>query len=103
MNTEAIQDPSYAMLYLHAVIAFFGAIVHASSAHRAGKSKGFLDFFLLTLMSSFSGVIFSLVAFQVFDNAYLTLAIAGSGGFLGVEGLTVLAVKLRDALSSTIK
>lgn len=83
----------------HGMIAFFGAVVHASQAHRRGQSKGLLDFVLLTLMSSFSGVIFALVGFQFFDNPYMTLAIAGSGGFLGVEGLTILATKLRDTVS----
>lgn len=88
---------------LHGSIAVFGAIVHASNAHRTGQSKGLLDFLLLTLMSSFSGVIFALAAVQAFDNQYITLAIAGSGGFLGVEGLTILAGKLRDTLSNVLK
>lgn len=91
------------MVAVHAVIALFGALVHASNAHRTGQSKGLLDFLLLTIMSSFSGVIFALIAFQFFDNPYMTLAIAGGGGFLGVEGLTVVAVKLRDVLSGMIK
>jgi len=91
------------MVAVHATVALFGAIVHASNAHRNGTSKGLLDFALLTVMSSFSGVIFALIAFQFFDNPYMTLAIAGSGGFLGVEGLTIIATKLRDVLSGMIK
>lgn len=91
------------MVALHGGIALFGAIVHALNAHRAGQSKGLLDFILLSIMSSFSGVIFALVAFQFFDNPYITLAMAGSGGFLGVEGLTVLASKLRDMLANVLK
>lgn len=84
----------------HGILAFFGAMVHAISAHRSGKSKGIMDFFLLTVMSSFSGVIFALIALQFFNNEYLSLAAAGSGGFLGVEGLSVLASKIRDQLAS---
>lgn len=87
----------------HGAIAFFGAITHAIRAHRDGSSKGILDFFLLTVMSSFAGVIFALVALHTFENEYITLAAAGSGGFLGVEGLTYLAAKIRDSISNAIK
>lgn len=82
----------------HGIIALFGAMAHAINAHRKGTSKGILDFLLLTVMSSFSGVIFALLALQFFHNEYLTLAAAGSGGFLGVEGLTFVSFKMRAIL-----
>ena len=73
----------------HGILAFFGAVVHASKAHRDGKSKNFLDFMLLTLMSSFSGVMFALLGFEMFGHdSYYSLAMAGTGGFVGVEGMT---------------
>lgn len=87
---------------IHGFMAMFGAIAHALRAHREGSSKGITDFIILTLMSSFSGVIFYLVSVQFFHNDYMTLAMAGAGGFLGVEGLTFLANKLRDSLISTL-
>lgn len=87
----------------HGLLACFGAVAAALRAHRMGTSKGFLDFVVLTIMSSFSGVIFALIALQVFHSEYMTLAAAGAGGFLGVEGLTVLAVKIRDSLANIIK
>ena len=81
----------------HGILAVFGAIVHTSKAHREGKSKNLLDFILLTLMSSFSGVIFALVGFQTFgSDSYLTLAMAGTGGFVGVEGMTFITTYLMD-------
>lgn len=83
----------------HGFLAVFGALAHAINVHRNGGSKGFTDFLLLAVMSSFSGIIFALVALQFLQNEYLTLAAAGSGGFLGVEGLTVLAEKIRDTLA----
>lgn len=83
----------------HGFLALFGALAHAINMHRNGQSKGFMDFVLLAVMSSFSGVIFALLALQFFNNEYITLAAAGSGGFLGVEGLTVLATKMRDTLA----
>ena len=88
-----------ATILKHGVLAVFGAIAHAINVHRSGGSKGIMDFILLAIMSSFSGVIFALVALQFFSNEYITLAAAGSGGFLGVEGLTVLAGKIRDTLA----
>lgn len=87
---------------IHGLMAVFGAIAHALRAHRDGRSKGVVDFVILTMMSSFSGVLFYLVSAQLFNNDYMTLAMAGAGGFLGVEGLTFLAGKLRDSLLSTL-
>lgn len=105
--SEPIHDPVAALTYMtifkHGLIALFGASAHAINTHRNGQSKGAMDFLLLTIMSSFSGVIFALIALQVFNNEYLSLAAAGSGGFLGVEGLTVLAIKIRDSLANLIK
>jgi hypothetical protein len=80
----------------HGGFALFGAIVHASQAHRTGKSKTLADFAILVVMSSFSGVMFSLVAIYYFpQDTYLTMAMAGTGGFLGVEGMSILVDKLR--------
>lgn len=83
----------------HGILAVFGALAHAINVHRSGGSKGVVDFCLLTIMSSFSGIIFALIALQFLHNEYLTLAAAGSGGYLGVEGLSVLASKIRDTLA----
>lgn len=98
METNITVDRQFALFAAHGAIALLGAVVHALAAHRAGKSKGFLDFLILTTMSSFSGVIFALVAFQFFDNPYMTLALTGAGGFLGVEGLAFISAQLREAL-----
>lgn len=76
----------------HGGIAIFGALVHALDSHRKGKSKTILDFFVLMVMSSFSGVMFALVALSLFpDQVYATTAMAGTGGYLGVEGMAVLS------------
>jgi len=81
----------------HGLLAFFGAIVHASKAHREGKSKNFMDFLLLTIMSSFSGVMFALLGFEMFGyESYLSLAMAGTGGYVGVEGMTFIVTYLKD-------
>lgn len=81
----------------HGILAVFGAVVHASKSHRDGKSKTFIDFLTLTVMSSFSGVMFALIGFEVFGyESYLSLAMAGTGGFVGVEGMTFIITYLTD-------
>lgn len=80
---------SSSIVAAHGVLAFFGALTHAASAHRTGQSKTFLDFSILVLMSSFSGVMFSLIGLHLFgDQIYISMAMAGTGGFIGVEGMT---------------
>ena len=89
-----------AQIFTHGAIAFFGAITHALSAHRKGQSKTFADFISLTLMSSFSGVMFSLVGLHLFaGDTYATLAMAGTGGFLGVEGMGWLVEKVKKMIA----
>ena len=81
----------------HGLLAIFGAVVHASKAHRENKSKSILDFILLVIMSSFSGVMFALLGFEMFGyDSYLSLAMAGTGGFVGVEGMTFVISYLID-------
>lgn len=87
----------------HGVVAFFGAIVHALSAHRKGNSKSFIDFISLTVISSFSGVMFAFVGLHFFqDGSYLTLAFAGSGGFLGVEGMSLVVKFVKNSIEANI-
>lgn len=84
-------------LIAHGMIALFGAFVHASRVYRNGGTKNLLDFIVLTIMSSFSGVMFSLIGLHYFgESSYLTLALAGTGGFLGVEGMTFVVEYIRD-------
>lgn len=83
----------------HAVLALFGAMVHASKAYRAGETKSLLDFAALTLMSSFSGVMFAIMGLYLFgESSYLTMAMAGTGGFLGVEGMTIIIERMRSII-----
>ncbi len=83
-------DEANSPVAMHAIMAIFGALTHALSAHRAGKTKSPLDFITLTIMSSFTGVIFLLIATAYIPNeTYLIGAIAGTGGWLGIEGMSM--------------
>lgn len=93
-----------AALTKHGIVAVFGAVVHSLNAYRNGGSKSFIDMLMLTIISSFSGVMFAFVAFHVFgEESYLTLAIAGSGGFLGVEGMSMLTRALKKSILANIQ
>lgn len=100
--TEPVTTITIATICKHGCVALFGAIVHAVNAHRGGESKGFFDFVLLTIVSSFSGMIFAFVALYLFENPYITLAMTGAGGYLGTEGITWLSKQLMDMLSERL-
>lgn len=85
------------VILMHGMIAIFGALVHALDANRKGHTKSPLDFLALTVMSSFTGAIFALLALYFLpDQEYLTTAIAGTGGYLGIEGMTYVLAFLQS-------
>lgn len=82
---------SASIILQHTLVAIFGGIAHAINKHRNGMSKTFMDFFLLTILSSFFGVMFGFIAIHFFPSSeYLTLSIAGTGGWLGIEATGIL-------------
>ena len=88
----------------HGVLAIFGALVHAAKSYRDGTTRSIIDFIALTFMSSFSGVMFSLVGLELFgQSSYITLAMAGTGGFIGVEGMTFIIAYLTKRFGINIK
>lgn len=75
----------------HTVVALFGGVAHAINKHRNGQSKTMVDFILLAVLSSFFGVLAGFIAIHFFPTSeYLTLSIAGTGGWLGVEMTPIL-------------
>ncbi len=75
----------------HGALAVFGALVHATQAFRNGKTRSVIDWLALFFISSFSGVMFLLLGLQWFGpESYLTGALAGTGGYIGVEGMSIV-------------
>lgn len=100
LNNNMHEPLSSSVVMTHGIIAIFGAVVHAAQSHRNGHSKTFLDFIVLTLMSSFSGAMFALIGLQFFsEQVYFTMAMAGTGGYLGVEGMTIIVNMVKDTIS----
>lgn len=90
---------SVSVLAKHGTIAFFGGLAHAINKHRTGESKGWLDLLALTAMSSFFGLLFGFIALYLFkNNEYITLAMAGTGGWLGIEGVGMLLALIKKLL-----
>ena len=82
---------SISVLVKHGSVALVGGFAHAINKHRRGESKGFVDLIALSLMSSFFGLLFGFIALYLFNNnEYITLAMAGTGGWLGIEGISLL-------------
>ena len=85
----------------HAGVALFGAFVHAIEANRKGNSKTVADFMALVVMSSFSGFMFALLALQYFPGEqHLITAIAGTGGYVGIEGLGFIIAFIKKKYGS---
>lgn len=92
-------EPTISVTYIaqHATVAFFGGIAHAINKHRNGESKTFMDFVLLTILSSFFGVLFGFIAIHFYpESEYLTMAVAGTGGWLGIESTAILVEFLKN-------
>lgn len=64
-----------------------------------GKKK-LWDVFTGVIISGFSGTMFAVASMALFgdEHFYLTMVMAGSGGFLGVEGINWLAEKVKRKL-----
>ncbi len=94
-----IEPISSSQVIAHGSLAIFWAIVHALNAHRQGKTKSFLDFIVLVIMSSFTWVMFTLLALHLFPMAtYLLFAMSGAGWYLGVEWMSMVVWYLKNRI-----
>lgn len=94
-----MEQLSLSLIAKHAIVAVFGGVAHAINKQRNGQTKGVMDFILLVVLSSFFGVIFGLLAVNFYpSNEYLTLAVAGAGGWLGIESTGILIDTIRKIL-----
>ena len=81
----------------HGMIAIAAGVAHAlSEGRRVGtRTEQCLEFIASVLIASFSGVIFGLIALEMFgQGSYLSLAITGAGGFIGSKGLKMISETL---------
>jgi len=80
----------------HWTLAVFWAFVHALNAHRTWKSKTFIDFLSLTIMSSFTWVMFTLLGLHLFPSApYIVYAMSWTGWYLWIEWMSILVGYLK--------
>lgn len=94
-----IEPISSTQVIAHGSLAMFWAIVHALNAHRQWRSKTFLDFIILIIMSSFTWVMFTLIALHLFPTAtYLLFAMSGSGWYLWIEWMGLVVGYLKNRI-----
>ena len=99
MRSNMSEPITTSIVAKHGSLALFGALVHALMAHRTGQSKTLMDLLVLMLVSSFTGVMFALLALHLFaDDEYITLMCAGTGGYVGVEGMSIIVNRLKKFL-----
>lgn len=95
----------YYMLIVPGII-FFGSIVHATSQLKIARDKkkefNKIDFFILTIIASFAGLVFGLVALLFFDNQITVILFSAIGSFLGMAGLNKISSILLDFLTSRV-
>lgn len=95
----SIEGISLGLLIKHGSLALFWAIVHALSDHRSWKSKSFLDFIILIIMSSFTWVMFTLLALHTIpDSPYLIYAMSWTWWYLWIEWMSVLVGYLKNKI-----
>lgn len=72
-------------------MALFGALANTIHAKREGRTRTKVEFLLNWIMSSFFGVVIGFVGLSIFkENIYALMAMAGTGGWLGIETTELL-------------
>lgn len=95
--SEPVSTISLSYVLQHTIIAIFGGFAHAINKYRNGQSKTPMDFFLLTILSSFFGVLFGFISIHLYPTSeYLTMAIAGTGGWMGIESIGMLMTFIKS-------
>lgn len=96
----ASEPISTSALATHWVFAIFWALVHALSAHRTWKSKTIVDFISLTIMSSFTWIMFTLIWLYLFPSEpYIVYAMSGTGGYLWIEWMSIVVEYFKNKIN----
>lgn len=90
----------YYKYILYFVTALFGGVAHALMIQRKGGLKGFWDGVGLATISGFAATMWLMLALNFFPEKIFLVAFAsGFGGYMSVEGLAILASKLKEVIS----
>jgi len=94
------------MLVIFGVI-LFGAIVHATSQMKIARDANTeftrVDFLILTIIASFAGLVFGLLATLFFESEVVVILFSAIGAFLGMAGLNKISSILLQVLTSRIE
>lgn len=97
------RDPDSYKYLMAALLALFGAIVHATNQLRVARANDepftFVDWIILFPTALFAGVVFGLMAQLTTDNAIHLMLAVSTGAFLGLAGLNKVADRVLAALT----
>lgn len=83
-------------------VVVFGAIVHATAQLKISREKKAtfdrVDFLILFVIASFSGMVFGLTSMLFFTNEIIVILFSAVGAFLGIAGLNRVSATLLDLL-----
>lgn len=97
---EPVSSTMIAKYIFYAFSAVFGGIVHALIVQRNGGIKNKYDLLAVSIVSGFAGMMWMLLALQFYPNSHFVIAFAsGFGGYLSVEGLAMIATRLKEFIS----
>lgn len=97
---EPISSTAVAKYIFYILSAIFGGIVHALVVQRNGGIKNKYDLLAVSIISGFAGTMWMLLALQFYPGSHFVIAFAsGFGGYLSVEGLAMIATRLREFIS----
>ena len=89
------------------LIGAFGALVHATSRLKIARDNGeaftFLDFFILSFLAGFSGLMFGLLAQVFFEDQNLINVATGLGAFLGIACVNILSGVFKEFFTEYLK
>jgi hypothetical protein len=94
--------PEHVQILITMGVIIFGAIVHATAqlkiARETNSEFEFMDFAILTVIASFSGLVFGLFSTFFFDSEVAVILASAIGAFLGMAGLNKIASIFLDLL-----
>lgn len=97
--SEPITSAVISKWILYTLWSAFGGVTHALVEHRAGHVKSFVDAVILSFISGFCGMMWTLVAVHFYPNDWTVVGFAGGlGGYLSLQGLVLIVQMVKDKI-----
>lgn len=95
--SEPITSVVIAKWIAYSIWSVFGGLVHTLTEHRKGRIRSWKDGMVLTIISTFTGSLWTLLALHVYPNDTAMVILAGGlGGFLSLNGLAMVLTYFKN-------